>query len=152
MATIDTRPPCKQPNCRARAVKNGHCEQHQQQAAARHIDYNRHGRNKEKLKVYNTQRWKKLSKRMIALHPLCTRCEAMGRIRPAQMTDHLYGFIDDTDEHAWGEEFLYPLCNHCHAIVTALEKRVNFLGMELYKAVDLKYEGAEIRPETKITL
>jgi len=156
MPTIDNRSPCKELNCRSRAVKSGLCDDHLKTSSIlsddRHKFYNATKRDPLKGIVYRSHRWRKLSKRMIETYPLCTRCYAKGRIKGAQLTDHLVGFIDETDPHAWDESFLYPLCKKCHAIVTALEKHNNFLEMSLQSAVFLKYDGAMIRTPKEIIL
>ena len=79
---------------------------------------------------------------MLSLYPICTKCDAEGKIVLANLTDHLFGFTGETDPNAWDENCLYPLCTNCHAAVTAMEKHINFLAMPLTKAVELKYSGA----------
>ena len=153
MATIDTRAPCKEMGCAARADLGGYCDAHASSRTSskeRHKTYNKHFRNKEKLPVYASYRWKKLSKYVRSIHPLCTRCEAMKRYTVATLTDHLAGFQDENDFRAWDLEYLYPLCEDCHRVVTQLEKKIDFSDMPLEKAVFLKYQGAKIRKEKVI--
>ena len=149
MAFIDLRPGCKEPGCRSRAAKRGYCADHQIYVSAENKLYDDHKRDKEKTKVYNSSRWRKLRLRVLQEHPLCTRCHAKGLIKLAQMVDHLAGFKNKDDFRAWDEEYLYPLCNQCHAVVTAMEKHYNFSDMPLDEAVYLKYSGAKMR-ENKV--
>ncbi len=60
------------------------------------------------------------------------------------MVDHLFGFIDENDSNAWNEEVLFPLCNKCHSIVTALEKTINFIDYDLESAIFVKYGSSKI--------
>ena len=142
MAFIDDRPNCKDPRCRNRAEKGGYCDDHKTDRNERHKEYNDFKRDPAKVKVYNSQRWKKLRTRIIDSNPLCTRCEPNGKLTPANLVDHLVGFVDENDPHAWDPDYLFPLCTRCHAIVTAKERYTNFLKMPLVEAVFLKYDGA----------
>jgi hypothetical protein len=63
------------------------------------------------------------------------------------MVDHLVGFKNKEDPHAWDENYLYPLCNLCHGVVTGKEKHVDFSKMPLEKAVFSKYDGADLKKE-----
>jgi len=155
MAFIDTRAPCKSLGCRERASALGYCDMHASERVEtkeRHKYYNEHKRDKQKLEVYNSYRWKKLSKYVRSIHPLCTRCEAMSRYTLATLTDHLRGFTGVDDSNAWDIDCLYPLCNECHAIVTRLERNHDFSIMPLDKAVLLKYQGAKIRIKREVLL
>ncbi len=140
MAQIDTRPGCKMPRCRNRAEKGGYCKDHKTEIKYKSREYDAR-RDQKKVKVYNSNRWKKTRLRVLEDRPLCTRCENLSIITPAVMVDHLVGFIDENDVHAWDHNYLFPLCSKCHGIVTAKEKRINFLQMPLIEAVFLKYEG-----------
>ena len=146
MATIDTRPGCRNPKCKNRAIKSGYCSDHQSHANDRHHEYNKFKRDPKKVAVYNSYKWKQTRRRILEKYPLCTRCQALGKYTGAQMVDHLVGFTDKEDPHAWDELYLYPLCNLCHGIVTGKEKHTNFLNMSLVKAIYLKYDGADPHP------
>ena len=156
MATIDTRPPCKQNGCRNRAAAAGYCDNHSssstKEKSERNKFYNEHRRDKNKVEVYNSYRWKKLSKHIRDIQPLCTRCQAMGKYTLSTLTDHLRGFKDKYDDNAWNEDVLYPLCRDCHIVVTKLERKYDFLSMPLEKAVLLKYQGAKIRLKKEVSL
>ena len=134
MAFVDSRPPCKIPNCRKRAEKFGLCSEHKTQTE-------KPNRDAKKTKVYNSYRWKQTRKRVMSKNPICVRCDALGFIRPAVLIDHLFGFKDENDVHAWEDPFLFPLCAKCHGVVTSKEKYINFLQMPLNEAVFLKYDG-----------
>ncbi len=142
MAQIDTRPGCKDPRCRNRATKGGYCDDHKVDRNERHSIYSQFKRDPKKTNVYGSQRWKKKSKKTLSERPLCTRCKALNKIVPAVLVDHLVGFIDENDPHAWDDSYLYPLCTKCHAIVTAKERHTNFLSMPFLEAVFIKYDGA----------
>ncbi len=139
MAQIDTRPPCKSARCKNRAEKGGYCDDHKASRNARHSIYSKLKRDPKKTKVYGSQRWKKKSKRVLSERPLCTVHDAQNKIVAAVLVDHLVGFIDENDPHAWDDNYLFPLCTKCHAIVTAKERYINFLQMPYNEALFVKY-------------
>jgi len=146
MAFVDNRSGCKSSGCRNRATSGGYCDDHKTEQPDRHAFYNKTKRDPEKVKVYNSHKWKKTRRRILEKYPLCVRCNALGKYRSAQMVDHLVGFKNERDPHAWDPDFLFPLCNQCRGIVTGKEKHVNFLDMSLNEAIYLKYDGADQKP------
>jgi len=68
---------------------------------------------RETSKLY-TWKWAKLRQYYRSLHPLCERCESLGRIRPAALVHHRVpvksgGGLLDVDN-------LEALCSDCHTI------------------------------------
>jgi len=151
MPTLDLRKPCKELGCRSRAVTRGFCEDHQKHVSELNRLYDTTQRDKLKAKVYRSRRWQSKRLSILRENPLCTKCHAAGKVVLAQMVDHLKGFKDENDPLAWDSDYLYPLCNKCHAVVTAQEKRVDFLTMPLEEAVFSKYQ-AEVKADTEIYL
>ncbi len=151
MPTLDKRPPCKEIGCRERASHRGYCEAHQKNVGEIHKLYDNTQRNPDKAKVYRSRRWRNKRLKILRDTPLCTMCHSNGKVVLAQMVDHLVGFTDEDDPHAWDDDYLYPLCYRCHAIVTHLEKKIDFSQMPLKEAVFAKYR-AEIKKDQTVYL
>lgn len=74
-------------------------------------------------KLYGTPRWKALRKAQLTSHPLCQRCKAKGRIRPATICHHI-----DKDSKAT-DFFRGPfmsVCQPCHDGDLQSEERLGF--------------------------
>ena len=71
---------------------------------------------------YRTQAWQTLSKLQRTREPLCEHCKANGRLRPADVADHIVELKDDWSK---GLELsnLQSLCHQCHNRKTQVEKR-----------------------------
>ncbi|ROO26686.1 HNH endonuclease signature motif containing protein [Salinisphaera orenii] len=67
---------------------------------------------------YNTQQWQRLRRLKLSDEPLCERCRARDRVKPAKAVDHRVAIS------AGGDPFptldaLASLCTSCHSIKTA---------------------------------
>ena len=71
---------------------------------------------------YNTQRWQKLRRRKLRQQPLCERCEAQGKLTPAQDVDHIKP-ISNGGEAFPALDGLAALCHSCHAVKTRDDER-----------------------------
>ena len=64
-------------------------------------------------RLYDTQRWKRARRLFLAEHPICSMCQAAGRVRLATVVDHIVPHRGDAelffDEGNWS-----PLCKPCH--------------------------------------
>lgn len=70
------------------------------------------------------RRWRKLRLLVLREEPLCRLCREIGRVRLAQVVDHIKPKSDGgTDER----ENLQPLCAHCHDSVKATLERTGRL-------------------------
>lgn len=71
---------------------------------------------------YRTQAWQTLSRLQRTREPLCQHCKANGRLRPADVADHIVELRDDWSK---GLELsnLQSLCHQCHNRKTQVEKR-----------------------------
>ena len=141
MAYIDKRNPCKMPGCPARAEKRGYCSKHQQHNALDAKEYNKYRRDEKKSKVYYSNRWRKLRKRVFGISPLCVSCLAKGNYVVGVIVDHLVPFTDENDPLAFDIDNLYPVCRRCHNIITPREKTFNFKDMTRAEAYKIKYGG-----------
>ncbi len=56
--------------------------------------------------------WRGLRKRILAKAPLCVRCDAAGRVRPAVLVHHIVP-LRHGGKHS--PDNLAPLCRDCHA-------------------------------------
>lgn len=104
---MPTRPPVHKPAGSRRAAI----------AIAR--QYARTPQRKERQALYDRQ-WRSYSAHRLAEHPLCVRCERLGRVRLAVVTDHI--------EPHKGDPVLFrdpsnhqSLCKPCHDRKTRLE-------------------------------
>lgn len=76
-------------------------------------------RRKERQKIYNTDRWRKLRLNYLSQHPLCEECLKKGIIRSAKDIHHIISFMttDDMCERerlAFDSSNLQALCRECH--------------------------------------
>jgi 5-methylcytosine-specific restriction protein A len=71
--------------------------------------------------LYHTQRWRNLRNAHIKAHPLCSRCESLGRVRAAACVDH-HPPHGGSVERFWRGPFR-SLCNACHGRVRADQRR-----------------------------
>lgn len=95
--------PCKHPGC-PQLTNDHYCDQH----AKLHIN----DREKAFERGYNS-RWQKASKRFLAKHPVCVRCERIGKLTPATVVDHIKPHRGDKVLF-WNESNWQPLCKKCH--------------------------------------
>ena len=58
-------------------------------------------------------RWQKASKRFLAKHPFCLKCERIGKLTPATVVDHVNPHCGD-EVLFWSESNWQPLCKKCH--------------------------------------
>ncbi|NTV25915.1 MAG: HNH endonuclease [Chlorobiaceae bacterium] len=101
------RKPCRHPGCHSLTDRtDGYCLEHARQ---HRNEYAREYRKETGPRVYDTQRWRKLSKQILALHPFCPRCEAMGKVSLSTLVHH-----KDRDRNNWSSENLEALCKPCH--------------------------------------
>lgn len=118
--------PCKRPGC-YELVAKAYCEKHQPQSPPRsrrehdqkyqetRTDYKHH-------LFYNSDAWKRLRKWKLRRAPLCEHCECKGKVKPAEMVDHIVEIKDD-----WSlrlkKDNLQSLCWRCHTAKTLAERR-----------------------------
>jgi 5-methylcytosine-specific restriction enzyme A len=70
---------------------------------------------------YNTQRWQRLRKLKLQLHPLCEVCLRVGRIEPAFAVDHRKPINAGGDPYP-ALDALASLCERCHNSKTRSEQ------------------------------
>lgn len=61
---------------------------------------------------YDDKRWRPSSLIYLGRHPLCVRCEAEGRIRASQVTDHIIPW--KLGGSFWDQSNWQALCKPCH--------------------------------------
>ena len=108
------RTPCKHPGC-PRLVPYGcmYCEDHAQ------LHFRDTKSTKEK--GYN-HRWQLVRKAYLHSHPLCVLCQAVGRLTPATVVDHIVPHRGDPILF-WDESNWQALCKSCHDHKTMTEDR-----------------------------
>jgi 5-methylcytosine-specific restriction enzyme A len=67
-------------------------------------------------------RWRKAREAYLARHPLCTSCQAQGRVVSATVVDHVVPHRGDR-RLFWDERNWAPACKRCHDAKTAREGR-----------------------------
>jgi 5-methylcytosine-specific restriction protein A len=100
--------PCSYPGC-STLVAHGRCAEHPY--ADMHIHENQ--------KLYNTQRWKKISANQLRKDPWCAECLRGGYYMPAVEVDHIVPHRGDPIMFYVGP--FQSLCHICHARKTASE-------------------------------
>jgi 5-methylcytosine-specific restriction protein A len=90
-----------------------------------------------RLGFYSSSRWIKTRKYIIEKEPLCRECLKKGKVKPAQMVDHIIPISEDSSyELKFGEDNLRPLCYSCHRIITNIDNSKNS-ELNLKKGRDL---------------
>lgn len=75
---------------------------------------------------YYSTKWRKVRKYILDKEPLCRRCLDVGKIKPADMVDHIIPIsFSSSEELKFGEDNLQPLCFTCHRIVTNEDRGKN---------------------------
>jgi len=69
---------------------------------------------------YQTERWRKGSKRFLAQHPLCADCGELGQVIAASEVDHITPHRGDA-KLMWDQSNWQALCKPCHSRKTARE-------------------------------
>lgn len=79
-------------------------------------DRNEEDRKKERQKVYNTSRWKKLRILKLQLNPVCERCGSIENLQVHHRISPFDGYFSAQrfDELAFGLNNLETLCADCH--------------------------------------
>ncbi|MGL5471489.1 MAG: HNH endonuclease signature motif containing protein [Shewanella sp.] len=92
----------------------------------------KHQPEKKEKRLYDSQRWRKLSRLYLQKNPLCVMCKAQGVINPAVLVDHITPHRNNLSLF-WNEANYQSLCNVCHSTktiaethgTTALHKQMN---------------------------
>lgn len=100
--------PCAYPNC-PELTDGRYCEKHRRQV---NQDYNRYTRDEDSKAFYNGKDWRALSKRQLQREPLCAECLRAGRVKPAEIADHITPISEGGARY--DDENLQSLCKRCH--------------------------------------
>ena len=65
------------------------------------------------------RRWRRIRYTVLAAEPLCRHCAQAGRVTPAVLVDHIVSLPAGTHDR----KILQPLCQQCHAVMTASERQ-----------------------------
>lgn len=76
-------------------------------------------KRKERMKIYNSQRWRDIREKKMIDNPLCEICEKENRITPVDDVHHIVSFMTTDDpvrrNHlAYDYSNLQSLCDTCH--------------------------------------
>ena len=85
---------------------------------ATHPDWKLYNLNK---RVYDTPRWKRVSRLHRDQNPLCVHCLRLNITTPAACVDHVIEISDGGE--IWDTKNHESLCNLCHSIKTGRELR-----------------------------
>lgn len=72
-------------------------------------------------KLYNQVAWAKIRERQLSKHPLCARCQSMGKITAGQHIDHLFPHRRDGGKFV--KNIFQTLCAECHTQKTKDERK-----------------------------
>ena len=116
---------CQQ--CGSPRVKGtSYCVKHQAMRQPRRRKSNKKyksGKSKSVSPLAGDRRWAALSAQFLSEHPLCARCEQMGRVSSAVECDHVKP-VRKYPNLVYNRDNLQPLCRKCHRIKTIrFEKR-----------------------------
>lgn len=127
MSTIK-RPlkPCNSPMC-PKLTRNAYCEDHthvsKEADAERYRDYDKNRRDKRATAFYNSKEWERAREQaLVRDHGLCQHCLKNKRMMMAGMVDHIIP-IKINWRLRTALDNLQSLCNRCHSIKTAEDKR-----------------------------
>lgn len=67
------------------------------------------------------KRWQTYSRGFLALHPFCVACEAAGKVKASEATDHIVAVSGPSDPLFWPASNHQALCWSCHSSKTARE-------------------------------
>ncbi|MDL2305360.1 HNH endonuclease [Bacteroides sp. OttesenSCG-928-D19] len=75
--------------------------------------------DKERRKIYNSERWRKLSNLKFIDNPLCENCQDKGVAKPSEDIHHIISFMTTDDsmqriQLAYDYNNLMSLCKECH--------------------------------------
>jgi len=108
--------PCNYPGCAALLPVSGYCAEHS--GAVRRMNLDQRPSANER--GYGAA-WQRARADFLKSHPLCSRCQANGRIVSATVVDHIIPHKGD-DRLFWDSENNWqPLCQRCHNEKTATE-------------------------------
>lgn len=104
MVNQRAKKPCREPSC-SELTKEAYCSKHKRSP--------NYGRSSTKM-GYN-YKWQKMSKRFLAMHPLCVECN-----RLATLVDHRVPHKGN-EKLFWDMSNWQPMCTSCHNRKTATE-------------------------------
>jgi 5-methylcytosine-specific restriction protein A len=118
---LAARRPCAMPGCAALVSRARYCSAHAAQrgfssSTRQEVERSRGNRHERGY----TNDWVKASRAFRLAHPLCVRCEQMGRLTPTAVTDHIVPHKGDRALF-WDRSNWQPLCKSCHDAKTARE-------------------------------
>lgn len=70
---------------------------------------------------YDTRRWRRLTVNHREKEPLCRECRNRGIVKAGTLVDHIIPMLDGGAP--WDEDNLQTLCDRCHQVKRAGEKR-----------------------------
>jgi len=100
--------PCRYSGCpKLTDHKSGYCEDHRKMMQ-RHYDHFARGYDNHRRYDEN---WRRIRNRYIASHPLCERCQSLGRFAEAKLVHHIKPLAEGGTHE---ESNLQSLCVSCH--------------------------------------
>lgn len=71
--------------------------------------------------------WRRLREHMLRAEPLCRMCQALGRLTPATVVDHIVP-IREAPERRLDQSNLQCLCKGCHDSLKQQQERKGYHG------------------------
>lgn len=119
--------PCKHPTCVSYVAKRGdfcdaHAQQGKQERRQRDQHYDRHRRDPDAKRFYNSAIWKRARTTALAENPVCTRC----RKEWAQHVHHRIPLKRCTRQQRTDQQNLMAVCAACHNAIEAEVAKCTF--------------------------
>ncbi len=112
---LKAKHPCAHPNCPATLRHGAYCPEHQRQR-----EHDLYVQRPERDGFYQSARWRRFRKLILAEQPICVACEASGRVVPATDVDHIEPRLARPDL-AFEPTNCQALCHGCHSRKTRRE-------------------------------
>jgi len=100
--------PCGYPSC-PELSDGRYCDKHRRQVNS---NYNRYTRDEDSKRFYGSKAWAATSKRQLKAHPVCVMCMRAGRLKAAEIADHIVPIRDGGARLCVTN--LQSLCRSCH--------------------------------------
>jgi 5-methylcytosine-specific restriction protein A len=110
---------CNEPGCNELMLSGTYCNKHK---SNRHKFYREIRTDREELKFYSSNCWRRLRNYKIKIDPLCKECWKEGRVTRATRVHHIKE-IKECPELKFNLDNLESVCDSCHNKIHKMNKR-----------------------------
>ncbi|MBO0586127.1 HNH endonuclease [Sporosarcina sp. E16_8] len=115
--------PCNYPMC-SKLTRSGYCEDHTTERTVKNAEYDKFARDKVSNAFYQSKAWKIVrGQALMRDNGLCQHCVRNRVVTAADMVDHIVPLKEENHLKDVLSN-LQSLCNRCHAIKTANDKKI----------------------------